>query len=126
MRESRKGCLLWLVLQQQMGSDVVERLKRKSRFHDPDSVTAINLEREFLSQEDIRNGEPVHQNHANGVPADCDLFSDDHFYEGVDLDAVEAQATLLLQRNSECSKEKEEMILPSAGYVGSPSFDLGI
>ncbi|KAK3426055.1 hypothetical protein EUGRSUZ_F02585 [Eucalyptus grandis] len=108
------------------GSDVVERLKRKSRFHDPDSVTAINLEREFLSQEDIRNGEPVHQNHANGVPADCDLFSDDHFYEGVDLDAVEAQATLLLQRSSECSKEKEDMILPSAGYVGSPSFDLGI
>ncbi|KAF8026680.1 hypothetical protein BT93_F3222 [Corymbia citriodora subsp. variegata] len=110
------------------GSDVVEKLKRKSRVHDPDSVTAINLEREFLSQEDTGNEEPVHQNHANGVPADCDLFSDDHFYEGVDLDAVEAQATLLLQRSSECSKEKEEMILPkpSADCVGSPSFDLGI
>ncbi|XP_056164138.1 DEAD-box ATP-dependent RNA helicase FANCM isoform X3 [Syzygium oleosum] len=108
------------------GSDV-ERLKRKSRFCDPRSVTAINLEREFLSQEDTRNEEPVRQNQANGVPADCDLFSDDHFYEGVDLDAVEAQATLLLQRTSECFKEKKEMIpKPSDGYLGSPTFDLGI
>ncbi|KAI6691254.1 hypothetical protein NL676_028082 [Syzygium grande] len=108
------------------GSDV-ERLKRKSRFCDPGSVTAINLEREFLSQEDTRNEEPVRQNQANGVPADCDFFSDDHFYEGVDLDAVEAQATLLLQRTSECFKEKKEMIpKPSDGYLGSPTFDLGI
>ncbi|XP_048129924.1 DEAD-box ATP-dependent RNA helicase FANCM isoform X2 [Rhodamnia argentea] len=108
------------------GSDV-ERLKRKSRFHDPDSVPAINLEREFLSQGDSGNEEPVHQNQANGVPADFDLFSDDHFYEGVDLDALEAQATLLLQRSSECSKEKKETIpKPSVDHAGSPTFDLGI
>ncbi|KAI3431890.1 uncharacterized protein J3R85_007757 [Psidium guajava] len=108
------------------GSDV-ERSKRKSRLHDPDSVTAINLEREFLSQGDTGNKEPVHQNQANGVPGDCDLFSDDHFYEGIDLDAIEAQATLLLHRSSECSKEKKEMIpKPGGGYIGSPTFDLGI
>lgn len=61
-------------------------------------------------------------------------LSDDDFYEGLDLDAVEAQAAELLRSKPEALGKRDVAVGPTAkadehpdeDFAASPSFDLGI
>lgn len=99
----------------------IESRKRKLSFCLSSSVPAINLEREFQFhfEDEVRH---LQQNEAN-----LDGLNDDTFYEDIDLDAVEAQATLLLKHKSESMQGKQIIPQPQdASLFSSPSFDLGI
>ncbi|KAF3445456.1 hypothetical protein FNV43_RR10632 [Rhamnella rubrinervis] len=101
----------------------IESRKRKLSFCLSSSVPAINLEQKFQFQlED--EGRYLQQSEAN---PDQDILYDDKFYEDIDLDAVEAQATLLLKHKSESMQEKKIIPQPqNPSLSSSPSFDLGI
>lgn len=94
--------------------------KRKLMFYQVKSLPAVNLEQEFFHM-DV-------QNHCE-VEATGDVFNDDEFYEGLDLDAMEAQATMLLQSKSDLSVKKTDTVsgktMPVLDLSGSPSFNLG-
>lgn len=79
----------------------IESRKRKLSSHHSRSVPAVNLEREFSRQSEAA-GRDLQHNDANG-----DVLYDDLFFEGLDLDAVEAQATLLLKQKSELPRQKQ-------------------
>ncbi|PQQ04313.1 Fanconi anemia group M protein isoform X2 [Prunus yedoensis var. nudiflora] len=102
----------------------IESRKRKLGSHHSRSVPAVNLEREFSRQSEAA-GRDLQHNDANG-----DVLYDDLFFEGLDFDAVEAQATLLLKQKSELPRQKQQMVPnihpqnPSLQH--SPTFDLGI
>ncbi|KAK9270011.1 hypothetical protein L1049_025584 [Liquidambar formosana] len=108
----------------------MESRKRKLSFYQVGSVPAINLEREFSFQSEATGNESSMQGQAKKIEANGDVFYDDQFYEGLDLDAVEAQATMLLRYKSESSIQRPEIIPEPARQnlclLGSPSFDLGI
>ncbi|OMP00248.1 hypothetical protein COLO4_12801 [Corchorus olitorius] len=118
--------------------DSMHSRKRKLSFLQLESIPAINLDREFLLQSEVQGKESskgsqqpqVEKITVNKNEFDDDDDDDDQFYASLDLDAVEAQATLLLRHRSESSIEKQENIAPSnlqhGGLQGSPSFDLGI
>ncbi|OWM67462.1 hypothetical protein CDL15_Pgr028325 [Punica granatum] len=99
----------------------VESRKRKLGVHEQGSLPVVNLEREFSIHTEFVKEE-------NG--GDCDLFSDDQFYESIDLDEVEAQATLLLKHKTQFSRHEQENVprqdIQNSGCPNSPSFDLGI
>ncbi|XVF30045.1 hypothetical protein REPUB_Repub16aG0023500 [Reevesia pubescens] len=107
--------------------------KRKLSFFQLESIPAINLEQQFSFQSEVGGKEStqllpqVDKITANDNKIDDD---DDQFYASLDLDAVEAEATLLLKNKSESSLEKQEVIaelnIQNSGLQGSPSFDLGI
>uniref|UniRef100_A0A2N9HDI2 Helicase ATP-binding domain-containing protein n=1 Tax=Fagus sylvatica TaxID=28930 RepID=A0A2N9HDI2_FAGSY len=92
-------------------------------------VPPINLEPEFLLQSDTAGRDSFQHHDANG-DANEDAFDDDQFYEGLDLDAMEAQATLLFKQKSELSIKKQEIIpqlsAQNPSLLSSPSFDLGL
>lgn len=98
-----------------------ESRKRKLSFCLSSSVPVINLEQKFQLQfED--EGRQLQQSEANS-----DILYDDKFYEDIDLDAIEAQATLLLKHKSESLQEQKIIPQPqNPGLISSPSFDLGI
>ncbi|KAM7279588.1 hypothetical protein ACFE04_006722 [Oxalis oulophora] len=115
----------------------MESRKRKLTFEQSRSTLAINLERQLLAP-----SENVHQSeqtapkafiHDHGETSNAnELMSDDDdlFYQSLDLDAVEAQATMLLKHKSEIATQKQETI-PKENQQqnlvqNSPSFDLGI
>lgn len=101
----------------------IETRKRKLSHCPSTSLPAINLEKEFELQfeaasRSLQDGE-----------ANENMLSDDIFFEGLDLDAIEAQAALLLKQKSEASAQKPEIIHqthPEKATFCSPSFDLGI
>ena len=102
--------------------------KRKLSFFCPSSssVPMINLEKEFeLQYGAAGGGEPPQHGNENG-----DMVCDDEFYEGLDFDAVEAQATLLLKQKAELLTQTREVIAhihpESPSSPTAPSFDLGI
>lgn len=105
--------------------------KRKLRLnHQPGHVPAVNLDRLFI-QTEAQNREqiPIPPCKDRGPGVNCDDFSDDLFYEGLDLDEVEAQATLLLHRTSQFTNQQNPVPKPDLGRgecLSSPSFDLGI
>ncbi|KAG6719586.1 hypothetical protein I3842_03G013800 [Carya illinoinensis] len=99
------------------GDQEMETRKRKLSLYQSESTPTINLETQFLLQSEAAGRESLHCD-TNG-DANKDAFYDDQFYEDLDLDAVEAQATLLL-------KQKSELPHPKNPTPGSPSFDLGI
>jgi Fanconi anemia group M protein len=108
------------------GNHEMESRKRKLHFCRLESVPTINLEPEFLLQSETAAARDSFQ---HGDTKE-DAFYDDQFYEGLDLDAVEAQATLLLKQKSEVSVREQEIIPQlhpqNCSLLSSPSFDLGI
>ncbi|KAM5574913.1 DEAD-box ATP-dependent RNA helicase FANCM [Rosa sericea] len=101
----------------------IESRKRKSSFHHSRSIPAVNLELEFSLQSEAA-GRNMQHSDAHG-----DMLYDDQFYEGLDLDALEAQATILLKQKSELPVQKPQMcqLNPENPILDSaPSFDLGI
>ncbi|XP_050233297.1 DEAD-box ATP-dependent RNA helicase FANCM isoform X2 [Mercurialis annua] len=108
----------------------LEIRKRKLSFYQSGSIPTINLEREFSLQsnavrKDASPRDPVQNFDANG-----EIFHDDQFFDNIDFDAVEAQATLLLKRRYELAVQKHDAISESSArnvdLPNSPSFDLGI
>ncbi|XP_057793601.1 DEAD-box ATP-dependent RNA helicase FANCM isoform X2 [Salvia miltiorrhiza] len=103
--------------------------KRKFSFHQAHSLPMLNLDREFsLLSGAARENSSVH------VPVEMagesiDVFEDDGFYEGIDLDALEEEATKLLKQKAECSTKKitgsSETNEQNLGILDIPSFDLG-
>ncbi|KAJ6764056.1 FANCONI ANEMIA GROUP M FANCM FAMILY MEMBER [Salix purpurea] len=104
---------------------------RKGRFSfcQP-SIPALNLEQKLSSQSEVPQKASFQQGPADKTDANEDMFYDDHFFATLDLDAVEAQATLLLKQRSDLSVQKQDLILNSdlqnLDLQSSPSFDLGI
>ncbi|KAM6584375.1 hypothetical protein CsatB_011377 [Cannabis sativa] len=101
--------------------------KRKLSFYgtSSSSIPTLNLEPEFQLQYEAAGG--------SEAPKYCDkndeMVCDDEFYEGLDLDEVEAQATLLLKQKAEA--QRREVIAPyippeNPSSPSMPSFDLGI
>ncbi|KAM3729495.1 hypothetical protein ACB098_12G016800 [Castanea mollissima] len=112
-----------------IGKQEIESRKRKLSFHLSESVPKINLEPQFMLQSDA-TGRDSFQHHNTNGDANKDAFYDDQFYEGLDLDAMEAQATLLFKQKSDLSIKKQEIIpqlhTHNPSLISSPSFDLGI
>lgn len=88
------------------------------------SIPVLNLEQKFSSQSEIPEKASFQQGPADEIDANEDIFYDD-FFATLDLDAVEAQATLLPKQRSDLSVQKQDVILKS-DLQSSPSFDLGI
>lgn len=101
----------------------IESRKRKSSFHHSRSIPTVNLELEFSMQSEAA-GRDMHSD-VNG-----DMLYDDQFYEGLDFDALEVQATFLLKQKSELPVQKAQVIPQlhpqNHGPDSAPSFDLGI
>ncbi|KAJ6757912.1 FANCONI ANEMIA GROUP M FANCM FAMILY MEMBER [Salix koriyanagi] len=85
---------------------------RKGRFSfcQP-SIPALNLEQKLSSQSEVPQKASFQQGPADKTDANEDMFYDDHFFATLDLDAVEAQATLLLKQRSDLSVQKQDLIL---------------
>ncbi|KAL2329415.1 hypothetical protein Fmac_022842 [Flemingia macrophylla] len=102
------------------GTEIRSR-KRRLAFCHYGHFPNMNLEREFALQSKKET-----------VDADIttDVLCDDQFYNDLDLDELEAQATLLLKRKSDLSIRKQDNIpqshTPNLDIFRSPSFDLGI
>lgn len=103
-----------------------ESRKRKLGFFQVASVPSFNLEEVTFQLDTAANTCSLQgqaESHENG-----DMFDDDQFYEGLDLDEVEAQATMLLKSKTEFALQKQGVVETDSqnfGLVGSPSFDLG-
>ncbi|CAA6663830.1 unnamed protein product [Spirodela intermedia] len=103
-------------------SKMTEVRKKKLSFPHVDLDSAPNLRLEH----------PIGPESAQGQPPHADLavvtLSDDDFYEGLDLDAVEAQAAELLRCKPEMPVGPTDKIdeHPDEDFAASPSFDLGI
>ncbi|KAJ9167176.1 hypothetical protein P3X46_021846 [Hevea brasiliensis] len=108
----------------------LESRKRKLSFCQPGSIPVINLEQKFCLQSDAGRKETFQQGLAENLDANAEVFHDDQFFENLDLDAVEAQATLLLKHRSKLSVQKQDVAPKSDAQnfdlQSSPSFDLGI
>ncbi|KAF5184408.1 Dead-box atp-dependent rna helicase fancm [Thalictrum thalictroides] len=108
-----------------------ENRKRKLSFHQVGYDFGTSLQPQSLFQsEDI--GETNLQCQPKNNEHSGDVFNDDQFYEGLDLDALEAQATRLLLQKSEISMDSKQWLTPAPlteknpVFPNSPSFDLGI
>ncbi|GMJ11668.1 Fanconi anemia complementation group M [Hibiscus trionum] len=104
--------------------------KRNLSFFQVDSIPAINLEQEFESE--VGGKELCNASQQPQVDNVDDFDDDDQFYASLDLDAMEAQATILLKNKSEAALEKQEINgqpnpnMQNGGVEAPPSFDLGI
>ncbi|KAF9608476.1 hypothetical protein IFM89_009842 [Coptis chinensis] len=94
-----------------------------------DPETSLQPQRLFHLEE---TGESSLQCQPKSNELNGDVFCDDQFYEGLDLDALEAQATKLLKHKSELSMDRKQCDFPNPvtekgpELSHSPSFDLGI
>lgn len=102
------------------GTEIRSR-KRRLAFSDSGQFPNTNLEPEFALQS---------KNKAADADASTDVLCDDQFYNDLNLDELEAQATLLIKRKLDLSLQKQDTVpqshTPNLDIFRSPSFDLGI
>lgn len=95
--------------------------KRRLSFYHSGHFPSMNLEQQFALQS---KKESVNAN------TTIDVICDDDFYNDVDLDELEAQATSLLKGKLDLSIQKQDTIpqshSPNLDVIMSPTFDLGI
>lgn len=106
-----------------------ESWKRKMNSSRAHTLPAKNLEKEFCSISTVSRKEPPSSDQDNGIEAGCNSFFDDQFYEGLDLDELEAQAAKLLSQRTGPSVQRRKISEPSpqdTTIFSSPTFDLGI
>jgi Fanconi anemia group M protein len=92
--------------------------KRRLSFQQPPAIPVINLEPEPA---------PEPCSHV-ATGATDDLYFDDDFFENLDLDAIEAQATeQLRQKTTQSTQKPVEIKIKNASDMSfaPPSFDLG-
>ncbi|XP_021847938.1 DEAD-box ATP-dependent RNA helicase FANCM isoform X2 [Spinacia oleracea] len=105
-----------------------QSLKRKMISSRAFTLPAKNLEKEFYSDSALPSKEASISCQGNVVGSGCTL-SDDQFYEGLDLDELEAQAAKLLSQRTGSSVQGKKTSEPppqNTTLLGVPSFDLGI
>ncbi|KAL0314142.1 UNVERIFIED_CONTAM: hypothetical protein Sangu_2258600 [Sesamum angustifolium] len=111
-----------------MADSKLESRKRKLSFYQAQSVPTVNLDKEFSLISEAPGKNSAVQIQAEKTEENRDIFEDDQFYEGIDLDAVEEEAAKLLRYKTDCSTQQtanvSEPIQQSWGS-SSPSFDLG-
>ncbi|XP_020214184.1 DEAD-box ATP-dependent RNA helicase FANCM isoform X2 [Cajanus cajan] len=104
------------------GTEIRSRKRRLSFYHSG-HFPNMNLDREFALQS---KKETVDAD----VIVTTDVLYDDQFYNDLDLDELEAQATSLLKRKLDLSIQKQDTVpqshTPNLDIFRSPSFDLGI
>ncbi|XP_042481041.1 DEAD-box ATP-dependent RNA helicase FANCM isoform X2 [Macadamia integrifolia] len=108
----------------------IERRKRKLSFIQVGSVPKSCLRQEGLFQS-LATGTTSLDVQALRDNTNGDAFDDDQFYEGLDFDEMEAQASKLLQLKPEVPIEGRQMVdlnpcIEEGQNLNSPSFDLGI
>lgn len=108
----------------------LENRKRKLSFYQSHTVPTINLDKEFSLFPDAACEKSSMQVQVERTEKIGDAFDDDDlFYEGIDLDAVEEEATKQLRKKTECLSQKEaalsESVQQNDDILGAPSFDLG-
>ncbi|MQL72797.1 hypothetical protein Taro_005119, partial [Colocasia esculenta] len=120
-----------LTSQQLKQESKLEGRKRKLSFQHVALVPEKSFQKDQLIRSDSIGTESVHCQ----PDFNSDVLSfDDEFYEGLDLDAVEAQATKILRYKSEISAKQKALPVSSTEVEGDsdkdfeacPSFDLGI
>uniref|UniRef100_A0A7N0TMJ9 Uncharacterized protein n=1 Tax=Kalanchoe fedtschenkoi TaxID=63787 RepID=A0A7N0TMJ9_KALFE len=84
-------------------------------------IAPINLDKQF-ARSDAEGTESFLTGEGDKTEPHGDVFGDDDFFAGLDLDAVEAQATLFLKSKAEKQTHKQS----TYNDPGSPTFDLGI
>ncbi|CAL0329459.1 unnamed protein product [Lupinus luteus] len=94
--------------------------KRRLAFYHSQHFPNKNLDQEFACQ-----------SKKESVDAAVDVLCDDQFYNDIDLDELEAQATCLLKSKVDLSVQKQDTTIPLSqsqdlDILMSPSFDLGI
>ncbi|XP_027355173.1 DEAD-box ATP-dependent RNA helicase FANCM isoform X2 [Abrus precatorius] len=93
--------------------------KRRLAFYHSGRFPNMNLEREFAlqSKKEIVDADTT-----------TDILCDDQFYNDLNLDELEAQATSLLKRKLDLSIQKQDTVSHTSNLdtFRSPSFDLGI
>ncbi|XP_024961790.1 DEAD-box ATP-dependent RNA helicase FANCM isoform X2 [Cynara cardunculus var. scolymus] len=92
--------------------------KRKLSFSQGGSPPIRNLEKETFFKPETGGEESTWQGE------NMDAFEDDEFYQGIDLDALEEEATKQLRSKSELMNEKPNN--QNLDLLDCPSFDLGI
>ncbi|KZV33093.1 Fanconi anemia group M protein [Dorcoceras hygrometricum] len=102
--------------------------KRKLSFFLAQSVPMVNLDNKFsLLSDSIAKTSSRSLEIQNMQEKIDDVFEDDEFYEGIDLDAVEEEASKQLRecciRNIALTNDATTLNL---GIQASPSFDLGV
>ncbi|XP_031736810.1 DEAD-box ATP-dependent RNA helicase FANCM isoform X5 [Cucumis sativus] len=98
----------------------VESMNRNSTFCTSEPVPVLNLDKQFELV--VAGRESISE-----VDSNRNVFiDDDEFYEGLDLDAVEAHAKLLLQKKVELPQIMVTQQQKNIPIDTSPSFDLGI
>lgn len=106
----------------------LESRKRKLSYCQTTSLPVVNLQNEF-SRHSTAAGENLHLSEEAAENAVCDPFDDDLFYQSIDFDAVEAEATRML-RNKPQSLVKNTVtsitVTQIPDGIDAPSFDLGI
>lgn len=103
-----------------------ETKKRKLSLSQGDGCGSLpirNLETEMFSNPEAAAGKEQ-EPEQEPTPWQMDEFVDDDFYQGIDLDALEAQAAEQLRSKSQLSNEKPKY--QDLEFLDSPSFDLGI
>ncbi|XP_065847940.1 DEAD-box ATP-dependent RNA helicase FANCM isoform X2 [Euphorbia lathyris] len=108
----------------------LETRKRKLSFYKSENIPAINLEREFSLLLPGDEKESMQQCPTENCDANGEMFPDDQFFASIDLDAIEAQAAMLIRNRSELSAQKQDAVpnsnIQNFDLQNSPSFDLGI
>uniref|UniRef100_A0A0A9EYW1 Uncharacterized protein n=1 Tax=Arundo donax TaxID=35708 RepID=A0A0A9EYW1_ARUDO len=98
-------------------STKLDCIKRKLSFQQPAPIPVINLEPEPAPQPSSHC--------ATGV--NDDIYLDDAFFEGLDLDAIEAEATKLWREKKTAQSMQKPVETKKASEISfaPPSFDLG-
>ncbi|KAF5732139.1 hypothetical protein HS088_TW18G00828 [Tripterygium wilfordii] len=109
---------------------VMENRKRKLSFHHSGNIPAVKLQHNLLSMLEVEGRESIPQDQSDKTDENGEMLCDDQFYENIDFDALEAQATLLLNHKPEEAVRSQDTNPQSnqqnSFLTCSPSFDLGI
>ncbi|KAK6775748.1 hypothetical protein RDI58_026749 [Solanum bulbocastanum] len=105
-----------------------ESRKRKLSYYQATSLPVINLQNEF-SRHATAAGENLHLLEEAAGNVVGDPFDDDLFFQSIDFDAVEEEATRMLKNKSQSLVQNTVTSIPITQIsdgVNAPSFDLGI
>ncbi|KAK1403680.1 ATP-dependent DNA helicase mph1 [Heracleum sosnowskyi] len=111
---------------QKVDESIVGSRKRKLSSCQVEPLPVQNLEGKFLLQSEAQakgQSHPDCMNRDNPVTTE---FDDDKFYDGIDLDALEEQATIYLRSKSNLSTQNQMKNPEPQNHAALPSFDLGI
>ncbi|XP_074371460.1 LOW QUALITY PROTEIN: DEAD-box ATP-dependent RNA helicase FANCM-like [Apium graveolens] len=111
---------------QKEDESLVGSRKRKLSSCQVGPLPVQNLEGKFFLQSETQDKDRSHPDCVNrDIPVTTE-FDDDQFYDGIDLDALEEQATIYLRSKSNLSTQNQMKNPGPQNHADLPSFDLGI